>query len=52
MISITISFVISSVFALSRLIALETFIKHKYLILRTLGLATDSHIITDNIQTI
>ena len=36
------------VFALSKVIALEAFTEQKNLVLRTFGLATGSHVTTDN----
>ena len=48
----TISPVTSSASALSKVIAPEAFTEHKNLVLRTLGLAIDSHVITNNAQTI
>ena len=50
--SATISSVISSASALSKVIALETFTKHKNLVLGTPGLATSCHVTTDNAQTL
>ena len=47
-----ISLVVSSASALSKMIALKAFTKHKNLVLEILSLATGSHIITDNAQTI
>ena len=52
MMSTIISPVISSASALSKVIALEVFTKHKNLVLETPGLATGSHNTTDNAQTI
>ena len=51
-ISAIISSTISSASILSKIITLKTFIKHKNLMLETPGLAINSHIATDNTQTI
>ncbi len=48
----TISPVISSASALSKVIAPEAFMKHKNLMLGTSGLATGSYVTTDNPTTI
>ena len=52
MISAAILPVISSTSALSKVIASKAFTKHKNLMLKTFGLATGSHVITNNAQTI
>ena len=52
MMSATISSVTFFAFALSKVIVPETFTEHKNLVLGTLGLATSSHVITDNAQII
>lgn len=51
-ISATISPVIFSISTLSKVIALRIFTKHKNLLLTTSDLATNSHITTNNAQTI
>ncbi len=52
MIFTTISFVTSFAFVLSKVITQEAFTKYKNLVLGTSGLATGSHITTNNTQTI
>lgn len=47
-----ISFITSLVSTLSKVIALKVFTEHKNFVLVTLGLATDSHVITNNAITI